>query len=418
MNKKGKFKFTAISLRIILYKQYLMNVIKPANSPFYFKLAMVLVSLICLGYLSVIGKQILSPLLFSLLFAILLLPISVFFEKRCKFPRSAASGLSVILFLLAIAGLLYIVGSQLTNLASDWPMFKVQATTSFNNLQEWIYTTFHVNFKKQMAYIDSSASKLMNVSTSVVGTTVITVSSVMLFLVFTMIYTFFLLFYRRLILKFLIGVFKEENSATLYEVVAQIQSIIRKYILGLLLEMGIVAGACCIAFWLLGIKYALLLGLITGLFNIIPYIGIFSALLLSTLITFATGAAAGKILIVVITVVAMHLVDSNVLLPLVVGSKVRINALITLMGVIIGEMMWGIPGMFLAIPVIAMTKTVFDRVEGLQPWGILLGAEKESVDISDTSKTVQTQTIDTIDTSEHIINTKGNTSGNIETVGK
>lgn len=405
-------------MRVILYKQYLMNVIKPANDPFYFKLAMVLVSLICLGYLSVIGKQILSPLIFSLLFAILLLPLAVFFEKRCKFPRSAASGLSVILFLLAIAGVLYIVGSQLSSLASDWPMFQAQAATSFNNLQEWIYTTFHVNFKKQMAYIDSSASKLMNVSTSVVGTTVITVSSVMLFLVFTMIYTFFLLFYRRLILKFLIGVFKEENSATLYEVVAQIQSIIRKYILGLLLEMGIVASACCIAFWLLGIKYALLLGLLTGLFNIIPYIGIFSALLLSTLITFATGAAAGKILIVVITVVAMHLVDSNVLLPLVVGSKVRINALITLMGVIIGELMWGIPGMFLAIPVIAMAKTVFDRVEGLQPWGILLGAEKEAVDISDTSKTIKTQTIDTIDTPEHIIHTKGNTPGNIETVGK
>ena len=395
-----------------------MNDIKPANNPFYFRLAMVLVSIISIGYIAIIGKEILSPLLFSLLFAILLLPLAVFFEKKCKLPRSASAGLAVILFLLAIAGVLYTVGSQLSNLASDWPVFQAQIESSLTSFREWISATFHMNFKKQMAYIDSSASKLFNVSTSVLGTTVITVSSVMLFLLFTMIYTFFLLFYRRLILKFLIGVFKEENSATLYEVVAQIQSIIRKYILGLLLEMGIVAGACCLAFWLLGIKYAVLLGLITGLFNIIPYIGIFSALLLSTLITFATGAAAGKVLLVVITVVSMHLIDSNVLLPLVVGSKVRINALITLMGVIIGEMMWGIPGMFLAIPVIAMAKTIFDRVEGLQPWGILLGAEKETVDKSDSTKTVPTQTVDNIDTPEHIINTKGNTPGNVETVGK
>ena len=218
---------------------------------------------------------------------------------------------------------------------------------------------------------------MLSVSTTMIGATVLSVSSVMLFLIFIMIDTFFLLFYRRLIMKFLIGVFTDENAKVVYDVVSQIQFIIRKYILGLLLEMAIVAGVCCIAFWLLGIKYALLFGLITGLFNIIPYIGIFTALILSTLITFATGAAAGKVLLVVVTVVSMHIVDSNILLPLIVGSKVKINALITLVGVIVGEMMWGIPGMFLAIPVIAMTKIVFDRIDGLKPWGLLLGDEKD-----------------------------------------
>jgi len=144
-----------------------------------------------------------------------------------------------------------------------------------------------------------------------------------------------------------------------------------------MLEMTIVAGVCCIAFWLLGIKYAILLGLITGLFNIIPYIGIFTALLLSTLITFATGAAAAKVLLVAVVVIGMHLIDSNVLLPVIVGSKVRINALVTLIAVIIGEMMWGISGMFLAIPVVAITKIIFDRIESLKPWGLLLGDEKD-----------------------------------------
>ncbi len=379
-----------------------MNVLKQSNYPFYFKLAMILVSLICLGYISVIGKEILSPLLFSLLFAILLLPMAMFLEHKWKLPRSAAAGIAVLLFLLAISGIVYLVGSQLTGLAQDWPMFKEQLSLSLNNLQDWIALKFHYNARKQMAYINSSTDQLLSLSTSVLGTTVVTVSSVMLFLVFTMIDTFFLLLYRRLLLKFLVGAFRDENSATLYEVVAHIQRIIRKYIIGLALEMGIVAGVCCIAFWALGIKYAILLGLITGLFNVIPYIGIFSALLLSTLITFATGAAASKVLLVVVTVVVMHLIDSNVLLPLVVGSKVRINALITLLGVIVGEKMWGIPGMFLAIPVIAMVKTVFDRVEGLQPWGILLGAEKEEPDVSDDRKTVKTQTINTIDTPEKL----------------
>ena len=73
----------------------------------------------------------------------------------------------------------------------------------------------------------------------------------------------------------------------------------------------------------------------------------------------------------------MHLVDSNVLLPMIVGSKVKINALITVLGVIIGEMFWGIPGMFLSIPVIAISKVVFDRIDSLKPWGMLLGDEKD-----------------------------------------
>lgn len=354
-----------------------MNLFKPTHSPFYFKLAMVLISLIALGYISVLAKEILCPLLFALLFAILLLPLAHFLELKFKFARSAASGISVILLLFFLALILYLVGSQITRLSHDWPMFKQQLTMSLDNIRQWISLKFHIDIDKQMNYFNSATSRILSEGTSLLGATVLSLSSTLLFLVFVLIDTFFLLFYRRLIMKFLISVFMEENSIMIYEIVAQVQLIIRKYILGLLLEMGIVAGACCLAFWMLGIKYAILLGLITGLFNIIPYIGIFTALLLSTLITFATAAASSKILLVMITVIVMHLIDSNILLPLVVGSKVRINALITLIGVIVGEMMWGIPGMFLAIPVIAIAKIVFDRIDSLKPWGLLLGDEKD-----------------------------------------
>jgi len=141
--------------------------------------------------------------------------------------------------------------------------------------------------------------------------------------------------------------------------------------------MGIVATFVSVVFLIMGIKYAILLGLITGLFNIIPYIGIFTALIISTLITFATATVTSKVVLVIVTLVVTHLMDSNILLPLVVGSKVRINALITVLGVVVGEMIWGIPGMFLSIPIIAVMKIIFDHVESLQPWGIILGDEEK-----------------------------------------
>lgn len=337
---------------------------------------MVLVSLIALFYIAMWGKSFLAPLVFALLFAVMLLPIAHFFERRCRLPRSMASLLSVFLLVLSLVGLLYLVGAQVSSLAEDWPQFKQQVLTSVSELQQWISMKFHVRIKQQNNYVNNAVSKLLETGSSVIGSTLISLSSLLLFLVFIMIDTFFLLYYRRLIVRFLVAVFKEENAVIVYDIIAQIQTKIRQYILGLLLEMVIVAAATCLALWILGIKYAILLGLLTGLFNIIPYIGIFTALCLSTLVTFATAGTA-KLLLVIGTILGIHLVDSNVLLPVIVGSKVRINALITVFGVIVGEAVWGIPGTFLAIPVIAIAKIIFDRIDSLKPWGMLFGDERD-----------------------------------------
>lgn len=347
------------------------------NLPFYIKLACVLFSLFAIGYLVIIAKEILSPLIFSCLFSILLLPVAQFFEFKLRLPRSAASMLSVILLLSAIGGILYVIGSQISDLAKDWPQFQNQLAKSTDSLQDWISATFHMSERKQNNYLNTATTKIMASGTAVVGTTLLSLSSILLFLIFTFIYSFFFLLYRSLIKKFMESVFLKENKKLVHDIIEQVQYIIRKYIIGLLIEMAIVATAVSITFTILGIKYAILLGLITGLFNIIPYIGIFSALIISTLITFATATVASKAIWVIITLVVTHLIDSNVLLPIVVGSKVRINALITVLGVVIGEMIWGIPGMFLSIPVIAVLKIIFDRVESLQPWGIILGDEEK-----------------------------------------
>jgi len=346
------------------------------SAPFYTKLAMVLISLIALFYIAILGQTVLAPLVFGLLFAVLLLPLANVLERKLRLPRSISSILSVLLLLAAINLILYLVGAQISTLTEDWPLFKQQVLSSLNDLQHWISTKFHIRIKQQNAYLDNATSKLLATGSTVLSTAVMSISSTVLFMIFIMFDTFFLLYYRRLIVRFLVSVFKEENAVTVYDIIAHIQSRIRQYIFGLFLEMIIVATATFLALWFLGVKYALLLGLITGLFNVVPYIGILTAMILSALVTFATAGAA-KVLIVAGTIFGIHLIDANVLLPIIVGSKVRINALITVLGVIVGENIWGITGTFLAIPVIAMTKIIFDRIEPLKPWGLLLGDEKE-----------------------------------------
>jgi len=349
---------------------------KKLIAPFYERLSLVLIGLLSLGFLVVQGKEVLDPLIFGFLFAILLLPVAGFLEQKLKFPRSMSSLVSILLLVAFVGGILYLVGTQISKLTDDWPMLKKQVSQSVNNLSGWIEGTFHVNLDTPRDYLTKSGQKIINTGTEVAGSVFGAVSSLFLFYLFIMIFTFFILFYRRLLFKFILQAFGHDNEHIVHDIVENIQKILRQYILGLLIEMVVVATVACTAFWIIGIKYAALLGIIVGLFNIIPYLGIFTALTLSVLITFATGAVSDAIWVGG-SVLGIHAVDSNFLLPTIVGSKVRLNALITFLGIILGEMIWGLSGMFLSIPMIAIFKIIFDRIDSLKPWGYLLGGDYE-----------------------------------------
>ncbi|MCR8561436.1 AI-2E family transporter [Mucilaginibacter sp. BJC16-A38] len=347
----------------------------PAH-PFYERLSLVLIGLLSLGYIIIAGKEILDPLIFGFLFAILLLPIAIFLEKKLRLPRAIACLVSILLLLGFISGILYLVGSQISNLASDWPQLQSQVSQSIIEIKEWVQHAFHINAEKQMSYVHSTTQKIIAEGSNVIGTTFGAISSLMLFYIFILIFTFFILLYRQILINFIVWVFSSEYESIVHDIVENIQSILRQYILGLLLEMFVVACLACTAFWFIGAKYAVLLGIIVALFNLIPYLGIFTALLLSTLITFATGTVTSAAWVAG-SVLAIHAIDSNFLLPTIVGSKVKLNALITFLGIILGEMIWGLSGMFLSIPIMAIFKIIFDRVESLKPWGYLMGGGNE-----------------------------------------
>jgi putative permease len=341
--------------------------------PYYAKLAFVLISLVAIGYIAILGKEVLAPLVFSFLFAMLLLPLTRFLENKCRLPRAAAAMVSVILFTGTIVLIGYAVGSQISNLSDDFPALKKQITESYTQMNVWFETQLHINATKQLSKIEKTGADSAG---GIISTTVLSISSIVLFLVFIFIYTFFVLLYRKILVGFLLKAFGKDYEILVFDIAEEIQNIMKKYITGLFLEMVIVTAIVFGVLSVIGVKYALLLALITGIFNLIPYVGIFTAMALSSVLTLGTIGPA-KALIVAISIIGVHLVDSNVIMPRVVGSKVKLNALMVVLGVVVGEMIWGLSGMFLAIPVIAIVKIIFDRVEDLKPWGLLLGEENE-----------------------------------------
>lgn len=345
------------------------------STPFYTKLAHISISILAIGYIAVIGKSILAPLIIALLFALLLMPFASFLERKLRFPRAMAAFMVLLVLISGVAGLMVLLGSQLSDFARELPAFEKQLMLSLDDLQHWISRSFNINNRQQAAYINQTAETALGHGTELIGTTLVSLSSSLLFMVFIFLYTFFLLLHRGLLLRFIVALFHDSHSPIVYEVVERVQYIIRKYIVGLLLQMAIVATLTCTAFVLLGIKYAFLLGLLTGILNVVPYVGIFISLVLSVVVTFATGDTA-HVLFVLAAIVVIHLVDGNYIMPKIVGSKVKLNTLTAVLALVVGEMLWGITGMVLAIPVIAIAKVIFDRVEGLKPWGMVLGEDE------------------------------------------
>ena len=188
------------------------------------------------------------------------------------------------------------------------------------------------------------------------------------------VYTFLLLLYRDLIVRFIVVSFDEQHSGNVRQVLDKTKKVINQYILGLFLEMIIVCLLYCIGFFFLGVQFALLLGVLSALLNIIPYLGFFTAFILTVLITLSTNSPATALGAAIVLIV-VHIFDGNVLMPKIVGSKMKINALFTILSVINRRRRLGVPGMFLALPVVAILKILFDSTGHLPPWGLLVGDE-------------------------------------------
>lgn len=344
--------------------------------PFYIKLSCILISIIILGFLAIIGQQILVPMVLGLLIAILLIPLCRFMETKLRFPRGLSSVLASVLALAIIGGVIYMMSMEVAKLANDWPQFQKQFIDLIDNLQGWISRTFGVRRHDQLEYLNDTLKKSISTGTAILEKTLTSVGYVLMLTAFTFLFTLFFLLYRTHLLKFLVASFTETYHKTVFEIVENIQFMVKKYLVGLFLQMIIVTILSFIAYTIIGVKYNFMLAILTGILNILPYIGIFTALLIGALITFATSGIS-HVLFIVIAIVVIHAIDGNIIMPRVVGSKVKINSLIVIIGLVVGEMLWGIAGMFLTIPVLAILKIIFDRVEGLQSWGFLMGEDDE-----------------------------------------
>ena len=341
--------------------------------PFYFRLTCTLISLVGITFIFYMGQAILTPILMSFLFAVLLLPLDHFLNKKIRLPHTLSVSITVIIFICIFMAILAVLAYQISDIASDFDRINKNATIFITDIQKQIRTNFNISLWEQQKYMNDVAKDSVKKGKETIGTTLMSVSGTLIDLTLIPIYTFLILLYRTHFIMFLVKLFKKEYHSQLREILSQIKASVQSYISGLIIEMVFVSILTGAGLYFIGIKYFILLGILTGILNLIPYIGIIVAGVLTIIASLTATPDISIIVGILIVNAIVQLIDNNILVPLIISSKVQINALVSIVGIIIGGALAGISGMFLAIPILAILKIIFDKTENLEAWGYLMG---------------------------------------------
>lgn len=348
-----------------------MNICRvPTNALFTRLLAPLLTLAVVLGLLYY-TQIVLKPLALAALLALLLTSPCRFFEKQ-GFPRGYAALIvllfSIVLFLIVF----YFLFTSILSFRDDLPQMKQNIDASLLQLEALLGRWLHMPDTRIHEIVQSSQANLLPKTSFLINKT-LTLGSVILFAgILLLITTFLLLIYRGLIVQFFLRLFADDHGGVIQGIFNKILYVIRSYITGLLIEMVIIAVAYTGVLLLLGVRYALLLGIIGAIINILPYVGVILMCVLTALVSVTTNTPATA-LWAILCIIVIHMIDSNILNPVIVGSKIRINALAAIVSVLSLAALWGLPGTFMALPLLAIAKVVLEEIPALQPLALLIG---------------------------------------------
>lgn len=345
---------------------------KDLKFPFYARLSLLFVGMFAFISMLYIGRGIILPLIFAVILAIVLHPVVKFFV-RIKINRIVAISITLILAILALVALGTFLFSQLSRFGESWPKFVEKFTEIYNDSVKWASGYFEISSKKIIEFITKTRGELINPNGVALGTTIINVGSSLLGLILIPVYIFMILFYQPILVEFFRRIFGADHRTEVSAIIAEVKTVIQRYLTGLVIEAIMIAAMNIGVLLILGIEYAILIGIIGALLNIIPYLGGLVAVALPMMIALVTKASPWYAVYVLAAYYFIQLVDNHYIVPFIVASKVKINALISIIVVLAFGSLWGIPGMFISIPLTAIAKVIFDHIEPLKAWGFLLG---------------------------------------------
>lgn len=339
--------------------------------PGYLKYTFVLLGLILLLYLLQMFQGVLVPICFSLLFALLLLPLSERLERRL--PRALAIVVCLVTVILILGCLIWLLSAQLMSFSEELKNITDKLTVFWNKLQLFLFRNFGIQPTSKNELVSKNLSTLRETGTRFLGSTISLTTGALSVVTLIPIYIFCMLYYRDHFRRFIFQCISRENRDAFMHTIDNIQKVVESYISGLMIVIVIVAILNTVGLLIMGVPYAFFFGAFAAVLTIIPYIGILIGALLPALFILIQSGSLINAVIVIGIFSFVQFLEGNFITPNITGSRVSINPFAAILALITGGEIWGAAGMILAIPVIAILKVVFDAYEPLRPAGFLLG---------------------------------------------
>ena len=334
-------------------------------------LLLILLSFTLLYY----GKPFLVPFLIASLLAMLITPLTMKLER--KMNRAVAILISMSVLLVAICIIISVFAWQVSDISDRAPEIQKNISAKLAQLKEFATTTLGIPEQQQQRILQqqqqSSTSRLSSLLTGFFAS----FGSFLADFIIVLVYIFLFLLFRDHLEKFIMKLVPKQSQATAQETMHDVRLVAQKYLSGLAMMIACLWVLYSIGFSVAGVENAVFFAILCGLLEIVPFVGNLIGVLFTLLMTLAQGGSSGMLIGILITYGVVQFVQTYLLEPMVVGKVISINPVFTILGLVGGELLWGIGGMILALPLLGIIKIICDHIEPLKPYGFLIGDNKK-----------------------------------------
>lgn len=335
------------------------------------QLTYILLCGVLLVYILVEARNFLYPIFLSLLFSYLLYPVVKKLEEW-GFPRILANFITIITataFFIALVILLY---RQLAVFLGDFPTLQEQALRNIDRLQHTIDDEFGADNPEDERWLRHQVNNAFELSGTFITDLLMSMTNTLTKFGLMPVYIFLMLYYRN---KFENVIYRQLPSfehPKAKQIINEISHVTKHYMGGVVMVVIILCFVNSLGLLAIGVNYAIMLGVLSAIMNFIPYFGTLIGAAIPLTYSLMVQGSLQKALWVLLLFLLVQFTENNILTP----SQVNINPMFTILSIIVGGMIWGLPGMFVAVPLFGMFKVYCDNKDNMRAWSYLLGTEE------------------------------------------
>ncbi len=320
----------------------------------------------------IVARGLFLPLFWAVLFTLLILPLHHRLEKALG-RKGLAAILSVFILIVLILGVVFLLSAQVMALINDLPSLFGKLSPLLEKLRLLVEENLGIPYHEQPSALLNRLSNFIQESFSSFGEALSNTLKTLVYIAILPVYIFFMLYYRHRLVVFIEMLNPPRERRSALRTTYKATKVVQKYLSGMVIVTGIVALLTLVLFLGLGVKHALFFAVFVAVFNLIPYVGVIIASVVSILYVFITKDSLIYPLLTFLLLWGIQLLENNLITPFVVGHQIQLNPLVVILAIILGGLIWGISGMILFIPLLGGLKVVMDEIPALRPYGYLLG---------------------------------------------